>query len=215
MYPHRVFLLNMNEFDIKASGWDANPMHWERSVAIVNIVLKQIVLNKSMKALEFGAGTGITGFLLKDYLKEITMMDSSPEMVRIMNEKIALTGAANLKAILFDLEKEDPDENNFDLLITQMVMHHVADINNIVGKFYRLLNPGGYLAIADLYPEDGSFHGEKFSGHKGFNPLEFSTLVRNQGFKDVSLQKCFVINKKISEFETRQFNVFLLIANKI
>ena len=205
----------MNEFDIKASGWDANPMHLERSVAIVNKVLKQMHLDKSMKALEYGAGTGITGFLLKDYFKEITMMDSSPEMVRIMNEKIASTGSTNLKAILYDLEKEDPDKSNFDLVITQMVMHHVDDINNIVGKFNRLLNPGGYLAIADLYPEDGSFHGDNFSGHKGFNPVEFSKLVMKQGFNNVSVQKCFVINKKISEDETRRFDVFLLIANKV
>ncbi len=32
----------------------------------------------------------------------------------------------------------------------------------ILEKFHDLLNPSGYLAIADLYPEDGSFHGLSF-----------------------------------------------------
>ena len=65
----------MNEFDIKAAGWDQNPMHWDRSVAIAEQIKKLIPITKQMTALEFGAGTGITSFLLKDYLKEITLME--------------------------------------------------------------------------------------------------------------------------------------------
>jgi hypothetical protein len=42
-----------------------------------------------MTALKYGAGTGITSFLFKDHFKEFTMMDNSPEIVRIMNEKIS------------------------------------------------------------------------------------------------------------------------------
>ena len=59
-----------------------------------------------------------------------------------------------------------------------MVLHHVNDIEKIIGKFYRLLNPGGYLAIADLYEEDGSFHGDGFTGHKGFNMDSLSGILR-------------------------------------
>ena len=50
-----------------------------------------------------------------------------------------------------------------------MVLHHVTDIENIIRKFHNLLNPDGHLAIADLYTEDGSFHGKEFTGHKGFD----------------------------------------------
>jgi len=67
----------MNEFDIKAAEWDNNPIHWDRSRAIVEDMIKRIPLNKEMTALEYGAGTGIASFLLKDYLKEITLMDNS------------------------------------------------------------------------------------------------------------------------------------------
>ena len=73
----------MNEFDIKAAEWDKNPMHWDRSEAISNQIKKLIPLSKQMTALEYGAGTGITSFLLKDHLKEITLMDNSSEMVRL------------------------------------------------------------------------------------------------------------------------------------
>ena len=203
----------INEFDIKAAEWDKNPMHWDRSVAIANEIKKLIPLKKQMVALEYGAGTGITSFLLKDYLKEITLMDSSSEMVRVMNEKIKTTKVKNLKTLNFDLEHTDYKGGKFDLIFTQMVLHHVTDIENIIKKFYNLLNPGGYLAIADLYPEDGSFHGEDFTGHKGFDIEILSNQIRKPGFTNISHRKCFVINKKISDTETKQFDVFLLIAN--
>jgi tRNA (cmo5U34)-methyltransferase len=204
----------MNEFDIKAAEWDQNPMHWDRSESIVNEIKKLIPLKKQMTALEYGAGTGITSFLLKDYLKEITTMDSSSEMVRVMNEKIKTTKVKNLKTLNFDLEHEDYKGGKFDLIFTQMVLHHVTDIENIIKKFYSLVHPGGYLAIADLYPEDGSFHGERFTGHKGFDMGILSNQIRKKGFTNISHRKCFVINKKISDTITKQFDVFLMIANR-
>jgi tRNA (cmo5U34)-methyltransferase len=204
----------MSEFDLKAASWDQNQMHWDRSVAIADGILNQIPLNKDMTALEYGAGTGITSFLLKDNLKEITMMDNSLEMLRIMNEKIRSSGAGNLKTVFFDLVKDQWKGSWFDLIVAQMVLHHVDDIESILRKFYLMLNPGGYIVIADLCPEDGSFHGDGFTGHKGFDVSFLSAMISQTGFKNTSHRICFVINKNISETETRQFDMFLLIANK-
>ena len=159
----------MNEFNIKAAGWDSNPMHVDRAGTLAGRILGRIPLAPSMRALDFGAGTGLASFFLKDSLKEITMMDNSPEMVRIMNEKVNSSGSANLKAVCFDLEKHEWEDEKFDLIFTMMVLHHVTDVGSVTEKFFRILNPGGYIAIADLYPEDGSFHGNGFTGHRGFS----------------------------------------------
>lgn len=202
----------INEFDLKAAEWDQNKMHWERSAAVTDQIKKRIPLNKQMVALEYGAGTGIASFQLKDYLKEITLMDSSSEMVRIMNEKIKAAQVKNLKTLNFDLEQADYKGGSFDLIFTLMVLHHVTDIENIFKKFYNLLNPGGHLAIADLYAEDGSFHGEDFTGHKGFDIEILSDQIKKAGFKNITHGKCFVIKKEISETETKYFDVFLLVA---
>jgi ubiquinone/menaquinone biosynthesis C-methylase UbiE len=204
----------MNEFDIKAAGWDSNPMHWDRSEAIAKQIIKLIPLKREMTALEYGAGTGILSFMLKGYLREITLMDNSPEMIKIINEKIETTKAKNLITLNFDLEGTDYKDRMFDLIFMQMVLHHVTDIENIVKKFYNLLNPKGYLAIADLYPEDGSFHEEGFTGHKGFDIEILSDRIREQGFTNISYRLCYVINRKISETETKEFDVFLLIAER-
>lgn len=204
----------MNEFDLKAAGWDQNPMILERSKAIASEILKLVPVTKQMTALEFGAGTGVTSFLLKDYLKEITLMDNSTEMVKVMDNKIKSSGTDNLKTLSFNLEKDDYINAKFDLVFNQMVLHHITDIEDIIFKFYKLLNPGGFLAIADLYPEDGSFHGEGFTGHKGFDPAELSEVLIKQGFLNIRHRKCYVIDRKVADIEMKHYDVFLLIANR-
>ena len=96
----------------------------------------------------------------------------------------------------------------FDLVITQMVLHHVADIGLIISRFRKLLNPGGYLTIADLYTEDGSFHGPGFTGHKGFDIAELSGLLGKHGFTNITSGRCFVIDKKISDTRNKTIRCF-------
>lgn len=205
----------MNEFDIKASAWDQNPMHWDRSVAIANEIKRLIPLNQEMRAMEYGAGTGIASFLLKDDLKEITLMDSSVEMVKVTHGKIESSEVKNLKVLKFDLEHDDYDDGKFDLIFTQMVLHHVSDVESIIGKFRQLLNIGGFLAIADLYEEDGSFHGGGFTGHNGFDIDKLAEIIEKHSFGDVVHNTCFVIERKISEAENKQYGVFLVIGRAV
>lgn len=202
----------MSEFDIKANSWDQSQMHRDRAAAIADDILKTLPLNRNMKVLEYGAGTGLTSFILKDKFSEITMLDNSDGMLAVLNEKITASGSQNLKALKFDLEKENWPYGKFDLILTQMVLHHVNDIKAIISKFSKMLNRGGFLAIADLYTEDGSFHGEGFSGHNGFDPDKLGQILRENGFTSAEHHKCFVVNKLIAENKTRPFDVFLLTA---
>lgn len=203
----------MNEFDIKASGWDANPVHLQRSVAIAQKLIEMIPLTKDARALELGAGTGLLSLLLRDRLKSVTMIDSSQEMIRIIDKKIAEQGITNMKTLVCDLEKEDL-EGHYDMVYSQMVFHHVGDIDKILEKFYLLLNPGGYLAIADLYKEDGSFHEEHFTGHTGFDPDELSDMLKRNHFYDIRYESCFVIRKPLANGSFREYPVFLMTARK-
>jgi tRNA (cmo5U34)-methyltransferase len=201
-------------FDEKAKGWDAEPMHWDRSKAVAEEIKDLIPLNKKMIALEYGAGTGITSFLLKDLLKKIILMDNSAEMVRIVNEKISASNVKNMTALKVDLESSDYNQDKFDLIFTQMVLHHVADTKQIIGKFGKMLKPGGYLAIADLYVEDGSFHGEGFIGHNGFSTDKLTALLKSDNFTEIQSRQCFVIDKKLTDGNMKKFGVFILTGKK-
>ncbi len=143
----------MNEFDLKAAGWDQNPIVWDRAEAIANEIKRQIPLKKQMTALEFGAGTGVTSFILSDSLKEITLMDNSLEMVKVMNNKIKASGVGNLKTLISIWKSLNMKDTKFDFVFNQMVLHHINDIENIIQKFYNLLNPGGFWLLPTFIPK--------------------------------------------------------------
>lgn len=202
----------MSEFDNKAQDWDKNLLHIQRSEAIAKALLKIVPLHKGMKALEYGSGTALLSFLLKDEFDEITLMDNSREMTQVAKDKIANENAKNMKPLLFDLEKED-FKSKFDIIYTQMVLHHIGDIDAIFNKFLALLNTGGYLAIADLYPEDGSFHGNGFVGHRGFDVEIIANKLHNIGFKNIQHQQCHLLKKEDETGNIRSYPIFLLTAS--
>jgi tRNA (cmo5U34)-methyltransferase len=199
----------MSDFDARAREWDKDKMHMERSVAIASELKNMIPAGNEMKALEYGAGTGILSFLLKDRFAEITLMDSSNEMIKVCQEKAEFYQTQHIKPIWFDLEHKDYDEK-FDIIFNQMVMHHVNDVESMLKKFHALLNPGGYLAIADLYTEDGSFHGPDAKVHLGFEPANMAKTLESIGFKNVNFKTCFVLKRDSG----KEYPIFLLVAQK-
>lgn len=203
----------MSSFDDVARTWDENPVHMERSIAIAAKMEEMLPITKQMKALEYGAGTGILSFLLSEKLGSVTMIDNSSEMVKVMEEKVSFRKAVNLFPRCFNLEHESIDQF-FDLVFNQMVLHHIADVRSIFVKFFDVILPGGYLAIADLYPEDGSFHGDGFGGHMGFDPEELKLQLLDAGFKKVVYQECYSVKRISTDGGTLSFPVFLIIASK-
>jgi ubiquinone/menaquinone biosynthesis C-methylase UbiE len=203
----------MSEFDAKARDWDKNQRYIDRSEAVAKAMLQLIPIQDGMKALEYGSGTALLSFALKDKFSEITLMDNSREMTLVTEEKIAEQHVINMKLLFFDLEKEDYEER-FDIAYNQMVMHHVGDIDLMLAKFHALLNPGGYIAIADLYSEDGSFHGDGFTGHLGFDVENLANLLTQNGFSKVKHQKCYSISKTQENGEVIEYPIFLMVALK-
>jgi len=200
-----------NHFDKVALTWDNNPIHLQRTEAIATEFQKIISAEKKLTALEFGSGTGLLSVEMKDYFSEITLMDSSLEMVCVTIEKLANADIHHLKPIFFNLDKNDYEEKTFDVIFTQMVLHHVIDIEKILSKFHKLLNEKGILVIADLYEEDGSFHDDNFDGHRGFNPEKLSEILEKSDFKNIEFKQCFEI-KKIGK--SNSYPVFFMSAEK-
>jgi tRNA (cmo5U34)-methyltransferase len=202
----------MDIFGEKARAWDQNPIHLERSKAIAASMVKQIPLEKSMKALEFGAGTGLLGFLLADKLGELVLMDTSSGMVEVIQEKVAGLKSLNVRPIVHDLTKVG-FETDFDLVFSQMVFHHIPDIEGLLEQLFHSLKPGGYLAIADVLTEDGSFHGPGFDGHHGFDTEVLADQLRSKGFHAVKTEICYNMEKETSQGK-KIFPVFLMVAKR-
>lgn len=203
-----------NHFDKSARTWDMNPIHLERTAAIANAILDKDILKPDMTGMEFGAGTGLLSIALKDHFSEIILIDSSVEMIRITKEKLEKASIRNLLPLFFDLEKSEYQDKTFDIIFSQMALHHVDDVDTMLRKLHMLLNPGGMIVIADLYSEDGDFHDQEFHGHLGFDPEELASRLSAIGYRNPVFEQCFTIHKKFEDGTEKDFPVFLLIANR-
>jgi 2-polyprenyl-3-methyl-5-hydroxy-6-metoxy-1,4-benzoquinol methylase len=204
-----ILVTAMNEFDKKASDWDKNPVHHERARVIGNEIRKRIEGLTGLDAFEFGSGTGLLSFELAPFLKSITLADSSQGMIDILTGKIKEQNMPNMHPLLIDLEKSAAPDRQFDLLYTQMVLHHVTDLDVVFARFHQLLKPEGMIFIADLYAEDGSMHGAGFTGHNGFDPESLKKKLEAAGFRQISHHRCFVMKRSVDNQE-KTFPIFLL-----
>ncbi len=205
--------LDAAHFDSKARQWDDNPLFRDRGLKIAEAIRTSVPLHRHMSALDYGCGTGLLSFPLRDELGSILMADSSSGMLDVVNEKIAAQGVRNMTTMKIDLHSDPHPEQRFDLIVTSMTLHHVPDTDHILHVFHDLLNPGGYLCIADLDQEDGSFHGPEIDVHHGFDRAELSRQAKQAGFDDARFQTVFSIAKEHTS-GTRDYPVFLMTARR-
>jgi ubiquinone/menaquinone biosynthesis C-methylase UbiE len=205
--------LDAAHFDSKARQWDDNPVFRERGQKIADAVRRAVPLHRRMSALDYGCGTGLLSFPLRDALGSILLADSSTGMLEVVAEKIAAQGVTNMTPVKLDLLADPTPAQRFDLVVTSMTLHHVPDTDHILSVFHDLLQPGGHLCIADLDKEDGSFHGIEIDVHHGFDRAELEARARKAGFTDVRFQTVFSIAKE-HETGTRDYPVFLMTARR-
>jgi 2-polyprenyl-3-methyl-5-hydroxy-6-metoxy-1,4-benzoquinol methylase len=205
--------LDAAHFDAKARQWDENPVFQERGLKIANAVRKAVPLHRQMRALDYGCGTGLLSFPLKDELSAILLADSSSGMLDVVAGKIAAQGVTNMTPLKLDLLADPLPAQTFDLIVTAMTLHHVPDTDHILRVFHDLLNPGGYLCIADLDQEDGSFHGPEVDVHHGFDQADLGRRTAQAGFGEVQFQTVFTITKE-RESGTQDYPVFLMTARR-
>ncbi|MBI3430835.1 MAG: class I SAM-dependent methyltransferase [Hydrogenophilales bacterium] len=205
--------LDAAHFDAKARQWDDNPVFRERGLKIAEAIRKAVPLNRQMSAFDYGCGTGLLSFPLKDALGAILLADSSSGMLDVVAEKIAAQGVTHMTPVKLDLLVDPPPAQRFDLIVTSMTLHHVPDTNHILRVFHDLLNPGGYLCIADLDSEDGSFHGIGVDVHHGFDRTDLGRRAEQAGFADAQFQTVFSIARE-REGGTRDYPVFLMTARR-
>ena len=201
----------VDNFDARAATWDDDPAKVERARAIAKAIVREAPLEKSMHALEYGAGTGLIGFMLRSHVADLTLADVSDGMLEVARKKIAAAGDPHVHASRLDLLADPLPAQRFDLVFSAMTLHHIADTAGILRRFRAVLRDPGLLCVADLDREDGSFHGDGFDGHNGFDRDELGAKARHAGFSGVRFITAYEMQKEAAG-ELRTYPIFLLIA---
>jgi len=201
-------------FDTKAADWDKKKTRVALAGAIAEAI-SDLPLNREMSAMEYGCGTGLVGLALAPRLGKLTAVDTSPGMLEVLQQKIDTAGVHNVTPLQLDLAHE-PCVDRFDLIFSAMTLHHIEAANDILAVFCRLLNDGGYLAIADLDREDGSFHapGSRGVRHHGFDRRQLSRQLGEHGLTEVKDRTAYVFRKSGKDGTIRDYSIFLITGRK-
>lgn len=202
----------MNEFDELATSWDDDPQRVERAASIAQSMRAVLDMPTYQRALDYGSGTGLLSFALKDDLKSITLMDESIEMIKIAKEKCKVSQARHLYPVQKDLLIEEYQPASlFDLIFITLTLHHIPDTDEILSRFKNLLAPNGTLVIIDLETEDGSFHDREFHGHLGFDRNDLEAKLKGAGFQPSYYDIIYEI-EKVEGGVKRFYPLFMMIA---
>ncbi len=194
-------------FDERAASWDEDPARTARTAAIAAAVKAMVPLHPGMRVLDYGCGTGALGALLAGSVGQVVAADASPGMVEQVRRKVAAGTVRNLVPRLLDLTRDPLPRERFELVVSAMALHHIEDIDRLLGRLAELLAPGGWMALADLLPEDGSFHTGIAVPHHGIDPDRLGQRLAALGLEPRRSRTVCSIARG-----AREYPVFLLVA---
>lgn len=196
----------MERFDLLAKEWDGNIVRVENAKNISKAIQNKIELNSKMKIADYGTGSGLIALNFVDFVESVVAYDSSVEMLKVLNEK-----SKSIKNIITKHHNIETDEllsNEFDLVISAMMLHHLKEPKIFIDKAFESLKNGGFLAVADLRSEDGSFHSD-LNGVYHFGFSEEYLLELTKAFVNVEI---FTVNE--IKKDSKSYPIFLLLARK-
>jgi ubiquinone/menaquinone biosynthesis C-methylase UbiE len=209
---------DMQRFDDKAAQWDANALRAALADAVSRAIIAHLPVSRPKNALEFGCGTGLVTMRISPHCSLLTAVDSSREMLKLLNEKTAAASIVNIKPLYLDLSLPSAAselDGSYDFVFSSMTLHHIPDTEEFLRQLYGLMSPGGTLAIGDLDAEDGLFHDDSTEKvHHGFERNRLQEMLETAGFLCVSFMTAHIIEKKNREGRIASYPVFLVTAVK-
>lgn len=195
-------------FHKKAGAYDNDAKRVSNVANIANAVLENVCIEKNMHLMDFGAGTGLLLERVAPHVKKITAVDISKSMTEQLSQK-RTSLACEVDILNIDLITTEVRET-FHGVISSMTMHHIEDIEAMFTRFHSLLHEGGFLAIADLDKEDGSFHTDNSGAyHNGFEREVMIKAAQQAGFSEIKVVDASVVQKPQGLYP-----VFLLTGKK-
>jgi ubiquinone/menaquinone biosynthesis C-methylase UbiE len=129
-------------WDRHAKGYAKRPVPDEAAYQR-KLKVTQDYLTLDMEVLEIGCGTGTTALIHAPFVKHITGIDISRNMLEIARAKAE---SGNVKNVTFQQSSVDglemPDAS-YDVIMGHSILHLVENREAVIAKVHRMLKPGG------------------------------------------------------------------------
>jgi ubiquinone/menaquinone biosynthesis C-methylase UbiE len=158
---------------------------------------------------DLGAGEGAFSMLLSQRAKQVIAVDNSDRMVELGS---ALAGKQGVEALEYrkgDLEAVPITDGAVDLALFSQSLHHAIHPERAIAEAWRILKPGGRIAILDLVQHRFAEARELYADvWLGFSEVELESMLEKAGFGAVHTA---IVHK---ETEAPFFQTLLATGNK-
>lgn len=147
--------------------------------------------------LDLGSGAGFDSFLAARQVGEngkVIGVDMTPEMLTKARSNAANNGYPNVEFRLGEIENLPVADNSVDVILSNCVINLSPDKSRVFVEAFRVLKPGGRLAISDIVataelPEhirdDIALHAGCVAGASQTSELE--SMLRAAGFEHIQI----------------------------
>lgn len=176
----------------------------KHSAATVRRLLNQKV---SRTAIDFGCGTGLLSLELSNTFESILMIDSSSEMIKEVKKKLKKAPLSHLTAKHLDIETDRVLPETVDTIFMSLVLHHIAEPEDILSKLSDAIHLGGQLMIIEMERSDNSSH-----HHSSLSKAELMRKLDKQNFVNIQSEYFY---ETIDENSGDSFKLYIVTAEKV
>ena len=181
---------------VKIEKWFMNrPKHAGRIINRAEELLHFVNVKEKQNFLEVGCGNGaVSKYVVKKYPLNVTGVDIDPEQIKLAQENIG--DIPNIHFLGVDATNLPFQDNDFDIVLSFGVMHHISNWLDALGEIRRVLKPKGYFIYYDLiYPELIAKFGRLFKHSYGITTMhDLDSFIQKNSFSTVhvSLRKSLI-----------------------
>ncbi len=135
---------------------------------------------------DLGAGEGTIAQLMAQRAKKVIAIDNSEKMVEFGADLAKKHDIRNLEYRLGDLEDVPIRNARVDLAFLSQALHHAVHPERAVAEAWRIVKPGGHIAVLDLNRHHFEEAREMYADlWLGFTELEMEKYLKGAGFRNV------------------------------